>query len=158
MSSPTESSSTVILPMLCTISTASALYTQMYGLTMSFLTTRAWPFFVILALPALAVNQAWFSRVSRFQLMAPRRLCPRRQICSLWLRLYFTRNTEMVQHLILIGAQTSHCPEITPPLPESMDLLKDQVKKWRLNREKGFGKTSSPSKTIDSPFSATNKT
>lgn len=74
-----------------------------------------------------------------------------------WLGRY-SRTSEMLQHLILIDAETSHCPESTQRLPESMDLLKDQVKKWRCNREKSFSKTSSPSKTIDSPFPVTNKT
>lgn len=65
---------------------------------------------------------------------------------------YYSRTSEMLQHLILIDAQTSHSAERTPPLSESMELLKDQVTRWRCNREKRFGKPSSPTRMIDSIF------
>lgn len=70
---------------------------------------------------------------------------------------HYSRTSEMLQQLIRIDAQTSHCTESTQPLREPLEHLKDQVKGWRRNREKSFGKVSSPNKTIDSSFSMTNK-
>lgn len=59
---------------------------------------------------------------------------------------HYSRTSEMLQQLILIDAQTSHCSESTQPLNEPLERLKDQVKGWRRNREKSFGKVSSPTK------------
>ena len=65
---------------------------------------------------------------------------------------HYSRTSEMLQHLILIDAQTSHCPESTSPFSESKEFLKDQVNGWRCSREKRFGKSSSPTRIIDFIF------
>lgn len=70
---------------------------------------------------------------------------------------HYSRTLEMLQHLIFIYGQTSQYPESARPLPDSRDLFKDQIKRWRGHRENKFGKTSSPYRMIDSSFLAADK-
>lgn len=58
---------------------------------------------------------------------------------------HYSCTSEMLQQLNLLNAQTSHCSESTQALhDEPLEHLKDQVKVWRRNREKRFGKVSPP--------------
>ncbi|PYI31500.1 kinase-like protein [Aspergillus indologenus CBS 114.80] len=55
-----------------------------------------------------------------------------------WLGQY-SSTSEMLQRLIHIDAQTSHRGEGTRPIPESGELFKDQIQRWRVHRKKEFG-------------------
>lgn len=70
---------------------------------------------------------------------------------------HYSRTSEMLQQLISIDAQTSHCLESAQPLPESRDLSKDQIRRWRSYRENKFGKTS-PCRMKGRSFLVSNKT
>lgn len=60
-----------------------------------------------------------------------------------WLGSY-SNTSEMLQDLTFVDPQICHRYEGSQPAPNSNDLLKEQIKRWRGRREKDFGKTSSP--------------
>lgn len=53
---------------------------------------------------------------------------------------HYSHTSQMLQQLISIDAQTRHCLESARPFPESRGLSKDQIRRWRSNRENKFGK------------------